>query len=193
METDETDLTVGYFILAILSLAVVSMVALVGWVLMTVPAAWRSSLLRWQLFGSMEIIVPLEIAASSRPWMLRYRLPGDRSLVDFCATVPLSVGPGQKFTYVAPPMPPPPPVRRSWWSFGSPPPPPAPAAANQPTTPEPQPAAAPPRVKTPKQQAAVALKRARQKDRKRRLTKGPNPSPSMHPRGGRGADEELSE
>jgi hypothetical protein len=190
LETAEADMTdvwvFFYFIVWFLFFTALFTVVLVARVLMILPAAWRSSLLRWQLFGSMELIVPLEIAASSRPWMLRYRLPGNRSLVDFCATVPLSVGPGQKFTHVAPPMPPPPPARRSWWSFGSPPPPPVPPA-DQPTTPEPQPAAAPPRVKTPKQQAAVALKRARQKDRRRRLTK--DPTPSMHPRG---ADKELS-
>ena len=47
---------------------------------------------------------------------------------------------------------------------------------------EPPPAAAPPRKKTPKQQAAVALKRAWQKDRKRRLKKGLNPpSPPCSP------------
>ena len=192
LETAEADMTdvwvFFYFIVWFLFFTALFTVVLVARVLMILPAAWRSSLLRWQLFGSMELIVPLEIAASSRPWMLRYRLPGNRSLVDFCATVPLSVGPGQKFTHVAPPMPPPPPARRSWWSFGSPPPPPVPPA-DQPTTPEPQPAAAPPRVKTPKQQAAVALKRARQKDRRRRLTKeGSHP---LH--APRGADKELSQ
>ena len=79
----------------------------------------------------------------------------------------------QKFTHMAPP---PPPARRSWWFFGSPPPPLVPAAQTNPTIPEPPPTAAPPWAKTPKQQAAVALKRARQKDRKRRLMKGSNPS-----------------
>ena len=138
-------------------------------------SARLSSLLRWQLFGSLEITVPADWDGP-RPWTYHvFRLPDGSSL----SAVPPCVGPGQKFTYIAPP---PPPVRRSWWFFGSPPPPPvATKPATTPTKSEPPPAAALPRVKTPKQQAAVALKRARQKDRKRRLTKGPNPSPPCSP------------
>ena len=61
-------------------------------------------------------------------------------------------------------------------------PPPVPVAQTKPTIPEPPPAVATPRKKTPKQQAAVAPKRARQKDRKRRLKKGLNPpSPPCSP------------
>eukprot|EP01046_Picozoa_sp_COSAG06_P010922 COSAG06_NODE_610_length_13844_cov_14.456359_14_plen_187_part_00 len=58
------------------------------------------------------------------------------------------------------------PARRLTRHRGAPPPPPVPVAQTKPTIPEPPPAVAPPWKKTSKQQAAVALKRARQKDRK---------------------------
>jgi hypothetical protein len=144
------------------------------------PAArWRSSLLRWQTFGAYEATVPAKWSDLPRPWKYVLRIQDGASLIELSGTVPPGVGPGQKFTHMAPP---PPPARRSWWFFGSPPPPPVPVVQTKPTIPEPPPAVAPPRKKTPKQQAAVALKRARQKDRKRRLKKGLNPpSPPCSP------------
>ena len=144
------------------------------------PAArWRSSLLRWQTFGAYEATVPAKWSDLPRPWKYVLRIHDGASLIELSGTVPPGVGPGQKFTHMAPP---PPPARRSWWFFGSPPPPPVPVVQSKPTISEPPPAVAPPRKKTPKQQAAVALKRARQKDRKRRLKKGLNPpSPPCSP------------
>ena len=84
------------------------------------PGPWQ--LLGWQIFGfgAYEATVPAEWCNMPRPWKYVLRIQDGASVIELSGTVPPGVGPGQKFTHMAPP---PPPARRSWWFFGSPPPP----------------------------------------------------------------------